>query len=87
MGLCVVIEQYRLHRNRADVPTLLFALEWQVVELIWVKFTVRAHTPRAPDRLVPLVLRKSVQNLAIARKILIAILLASSRVSSWRGSR
>jgi hypothetical protein len=43
----VVIEQYRLHRNRADVPTLLFALEWQVVELIWVKFTVRAHTPRA----------------------------------------
>jgi hypothetical protein len=57
------------------------------VELIWVKFTVRAHTPRAPDRLVPIVLRKSVQNLAIARKILIAILLASSRVSSWRGSR
>ena len=25
------------------------------VELIWVKFTVRAHTPRAPDRLVPIV--------------------------------
>jgi AraC-like DNA-binding protein len=37
------------------------------VELIWVKFTLRATPHARADRFVPIVLRKSVQNLTMAR--------------------